>query len=207
VSGEGWEAVWLSVVWHGVPQGMVGDTVVPLGQLRSLDPDLYETQKAKYAGREAVLDFQIPLLSCGFLDTVHCSSVHPHKIYRARQEAGFELPSRSDSGWGIGLTFEIPLARILVNRTAWYSWRTPWVNGYPYEDVPAEPPSDEFEDFDPARYTPLPDVPDRHRLYLARMREERRRPLTFVHIPHVLVAGSIDIRGCRIVRWEEPLED
>jgi hypothetical protein len=196
----------LSVVWHGVPQGMVGDTVVPLGQLRSVDPDLYETQKAKYAGREAVLDYRIPLLNCGFLDTVHCSSVHPHKIYRARQEAGFEVPARSDTGWGIGLAFEIPLERILVNRTAWYSWRTPWVNGYPYEDVPAEPPSDEFEDFDSASYTPLPDVPDRHRLYLARMRDERRWPLTFVHIPHVLVAGAIDIRGCRIVRWEEPLE-
>ena len=97
--GDGWGRVSLSVVWHGVPKGMVGDTVVPLGQLRLLDPDLYETQKAKYAGREAVLDYQIPLLSCGFLDTVHCSSVHPHKIYRARQEAGFELPSRSDSGW------------------------------------------------------------------------------------------------------------
>jgi len=203
ISGR-WRRVCLSVVWHGVPRGMVGSTVVPLGQLRSLDSDLYENQKAKYAGREAALDYRIPLLNCGFLDTVHCSSVHPHKIYRAREEAGFDVPSRSQQGWGIGLAFEIPLERILVNRTAWYSWRTPWVNGYPYEDVPAEPPGDEFEEFDPSRYTPLSDVPERHRLYLARMREERRQPLMFVHIPHVLVAGAIDIRDCRIVRWEEP---
>jgi hypothetical protein len=192
------------VVWHGVPQGMVGETLVPLGQLRSVDPARYEAQRAKYAGREAVLDYRIPLLDQGFLDTVHCSSVHPHRIYEARKKAGFTVPARSDDGWGIGLAYEIPLERILANPTAWYSWRTPWVNGYPDEDVPGEPPSDEFEVFDPARYTPLPDVPDLHRRYLARMHEERRRALTFVHIPHVLVAGPIDIGGCRIVRWEEP---
>ena len=197
----------VSVVWHGVPQGMVGETLVPLGQLRSVDVGLFEAQKAKYAGREAVLDYRIPLLDCGFLDTVHCSSVHPHWIYCARRDAGFDVPARSDHGWGIGLAFEIPLERILVNRTAWYSWRTPWVNGYPHEDVPIAPPGHEFHDFDPARYAPLSDVPDLHRQYLARMRQERRRPLTFVHIPHVLVAGPIDIRDCRIVRWDEPPED
>lgn len=196
----------MSVVWHGVPQQMVGTTVVPLGELRSVDADLYETQRAKYAGREAVLDYRIPLLDRGFLDTVHCSSVHPHRIYRARTEAGVDVPSRSSTGWGIGMAFEIPLERILVNRTAWYAWRTPWVNGYPGEDVPDEPPSDEFEDFDPVRYAPLPDVPEQHRHYLARMRSAGRRPLTFVHIPHVLVAGPIDIRECRIVRWEDPVE-
>jgi hypothetical protein len=196
----------LSVVWHGVPQQMVGTNVVPLTQLRDVDPDLYEAQRAKYAGREAVLDYRIPLLGRGFLDTVHCSSVHPHMIYRARQEAGFDVPPRSDSGWGIGLAFEIPLERILTNRTAWYAWRTPWINGYPNEDVPAEPPPDEFEEFDPVRYAPLADVPDLHRRYLARMRDERRKPLMFVHIPHVLVAGAIDIRDCRIVRWEDPIE-
>ena len=197
----------MSVVWHGVPRDMVGSSVVPLGRLRSVDSTLYEAQKAKYSGREAVLDSRIPLLDCGFLDTVHCSPVHPHWIYRARQEAGFDVPARSESGLGIGLAFEIPLERILVNPTAWYSWRTPWLNGYPYGDVPSEPPSDEFEDFDAARYAPLPDVPDQHRQYLARMRAEGRHPLMFVHIPHVLVAGAIDIRDCRIVRWEEPPQD
>jgi hypothetical protein len=186
---------------------MVGETLVPLGQLQSLHVDLYETQKAKYAGRAAVLAYRIPLLDCGFLDTVHCSSVHPHLIYRARQDAGFDVPARSEHAWGIGLAFEIPLERILVNRTAWYSWQTPWVNGYPDEDVPSAPPSDEFREFDPVRYAPLPEVPELHRRYLARMRHEHRRPLTFVHIPHVLVAGPIDVRDCRVVRWEQPPDD
>jgi len=196
----------VTVVWHGVPRDMVGQTIFPLGQLRAVDASLYDLQKAKYAGREQVLDYRIPLLDRGFLDTVHCSSVHPHAIYRARREAGCDMPVRSESGWGIGLAFEIPLERILVHPTAWYSWRTPWVNGYPYSDVPATPPSEEFEVFEPLRYSPLPDVPDLHRTYLAQMRQQQRRPLMFVHIPHVLVAGPIDVAGCRIVRWDEPAD-
>lgn|GEM_PF-1847370 len=196
----------MTVVWHGVPRDMVGQTLFPLGQLREVDAALYESQKAKYVGREAVLDYRIPLLDRGFLDTIHCSSVHPHWIYRARRDAGVDVPGRSDTGWGIGLAFEIPLERIVVNPTLWYSWRTPWVNGYPHADVPTEPPSEEFEAFDSLRYSPLPDVPDLHRAYLAQMRRQQRRPLTFVHIPHVLVGGPIDVRGCRIVRWEEPPE-
>jgi hypothetical protein len=193
----------MTAVWHGVPRDMVGETLFPLGQLRDVDVLLYESQRAKYAGREEVLDYRLPILDRGFLDTVHCSSVHPHWIFRARRDAGFDLPTRSDTGWGIGLAFEIPLERIVVNPTVWYSWRTPWVNGYPHENVPKEPPSDEFEVFDSARYAPLHDVPDLHREYLARMSRRGERALTFVHIPHVLVAGPIDIRGCRIVRWEE----
>ena len=189
-------------VWHGVPQEMVGETLFPLGQLRDVDAALYELQKAKYAGREEVPEYRVPLLDRGFLDTVHCSSI-PRWIYRARRDAGFDVPARSDTGWGIGLAFEIPLKRILVNPTLWYSWRTPWVNGYPHADVPTAPPSEEFEVFDPRRYAPLPDVPDLHREYLAQMKEQHRRALTFVHIPYVLVAGPIDVRGCRIVRWEQ----
>lgn len=194
----------MTAVWHGVPENMVGETLFPLGQLRDVDASLYDKQRAKYAGREQVLDYRLPLLGCAFLDTIHCSSVHPHRIYQARRDAGFPVPARSNTGWGIGLAFEIPLERILVNPTLWYAWRTPWVNGYPNEDVPIAPPSEEFEVFDPARYAPLADVPDLHRAYLSRMSASHRRALTFVHIPHVLVAGPIDVRGCRIVRWEEP---
>jgi hypothetical protein len=196
----------MSVVWHGVPADMIGETLVPLGQLKDVDEALYETQRAKYAGREQVLDYRLALLDRGFLDTIHCSSVHPHWIYRARRAAGFDVPARTETGWGIGLAFEIPLDRILVNPTLWYAWRTPWVNGYPGDDVPTAPPSEEFERFDPERYQPLGDVPELHRAYLAQMRGRGQRPLTFVHIPHVLVAGPIDVRGCRIVRWEDPPE-
>src|SRR4051812_24295955 len=84
----------MSVVWHGVPRDMVGDTIYPLLQLRDVAPSAYDSQREKYAGREEVLDFTIPILHLRFNDTVHCSSVHPHHLWTARTNLGFELEAR-----------------------------------------------------------------------------------------------------------------
>jgi hypothetical protein len=182
---------------------MIGDVIYPLVQLRSIAPDLYADQRAKYAGREAVLDFRVPIIDVSFNDTVHCSSVHPHWLFKARKQLGFDVKPRPDPPALTGLFFEIPLDRILIHPVIWYSGKTLWVNGAPNEDVPATPPTDEFEVFDPQRYAPLPDVTDLHMSYLQRLKAEGRRGLMFVHIPHVLVAGPIDVSGCRIVGWEQ----
>ena len=63
----------MTAVWHGVPRDVIGDALFPLSQLRDLDAGLYESQRAKYAGREEVLDYRLPVLDCGFLETIHCS--------------------------------------------------------------------------------------------------------------------------------------
>jgi len=55
------------------------------------------------------------------------------------------------------------------------------------------------------RYKELSEVTHAHLTYLRRMKESGRRPLMFVHIPHVLVAGPIDISGVRVVEWDEPI--
>jgi hypothetical protein len=39
------------------------------------------------------------------------------------------------------------------------------------------------------------------------MKLRGERGLMFVHIPHVLVAGPIDVSGVRIVAWDEPPEN
>lgn len=192
------------MVWHGVPRDMVGETLFPLGQLRAIYPDRYQVQAAKYAGRESVLDFRVPILDVPFNDTVHCSSVHPHRLFAARQRLGLNPRARPEPPKITGLFFEIPLERIVVHPVLWYSVRTLWINGAPGEDLPLVPPQDEFESFDASRYTPLPDVTPLHVDYLRRMKQRGRPPLMFVHIPHVLVAGPIDVRGCPIVGWDEP---
>ena len=72
------------------------------------------------------------------------------------------------------------------------------------EDVPLVAPSDEFEPFDPARYREFDEVPEAHTAYLCRMRDRGQRPLMFVHIPHIFVAGSIDVSGLRPLAWDQP---
>ena len=195
----------MSFVYHGLPRDMVGDVIYPLNELSTIQPRLYEAQRSKYAGREAVLDFRIPGLGVLFNDTVHCGPVHPYHLFSARRAVGIEVTARPQPpAWATGLFFEIPLERILVHPVVWYSCKTLWINGAPDEDVPLTPPLDEFEPFDPARYRELLHVTPKHASYLRKMKERGERGLMFVHIPHVLVAGAIDVSGARVVPWDEP---
>ena len=160
-------------------------------------------QKSKYAGREQALDFRIPTLDVLLNDTVHCAALHPYHLFSARRALGMDPPSRpSAPSWATGLAFEIPIARILVH--LWYSAKTLWINGAPNEDVPLSPPLDEFEPFIAERYQARSEPTAAHIEYLRGMNARGMRPLMFVHIPHILVAGPIDVSGVRVVRWDEP---
>ena len=193
-------------VYHAVPNAMVGELLYPLNELAQVAPAAYELQRGKYLGREEVLNARISRQGLLFNNTVHCAPLHPYRLFAARRELGFDpSPAQAsrDARFG-GLFFEIPVERIAHHPTIWYRWETPWINGYPGEDVAARPPLDEFEPFDVGRYEVLGDVPAPHRAYLRRMKNERKRPLDLVHIPHVLVAGTIDTRGLRVIPWEQP---
>ena len=192
-------------MYHGVPRDLVGEVIYPLNRLAQLDRRLYELQVSKYVGREAVLDFSVPGLGVKFNDTVHCACLHPYYLFKARQELGLNPdPRPAPPAWATGLAFEIPLERILQHPVVWYSGRTLWINGAPHEDVPLVPPSDEFEPFEPDRYQPLDAPTPAHLAYLRRMKERGERSLMFVHIPHILVAGPIDVSGLNVVPWDEP---
>jgi hypothetical protein len=197
----------MAFVYHGMLSEMVGELIYPLNQLAATAPEAYQLQKSKYLGREAVLDARISQTGLLFNDTVHCAPLHPHRLFAARDAHGFNPPRVSrGGGFFSGLFFEIPLERISVHPVLWYRWETLWINGAPGEDVPDAPPLEEFEPFDSGCYRELADVTDAHQTYLRRMKDQGKRPLLFVHIPHVLVAGPIDTRGLRIVRWDERLQ-
>jgi hypothetical protein len=190
----------MAFVYHRVPTHMADEILYPLNDLRAEAPEAYEAERAKYVGREAVLEACITEGGLLFLDTVHCAPVHPHHIFKARREAGIAPPAAAQPA----RFFVIPLERILRHRVLWYRWITPWVNGYPEENVALTPPLDEFEPFDPERYEEFPNVPDRHRSYLRKMASANKPALTFVHIPHVLVAGPVDTSGLRVIQAQDP---
>lgn len=189
----------IAFVYHMVPNDLRGNVIYPLNQLVAIHADLYEQQKAKYINREASMDFRIPGIDVLWNSTVHCAPLHPYFIRRAREKVGIVPLSPLPL-----MAFKIPLDRILVHPVVWYWCRTFWINGAPNENVPLTPPLDEFEPFDAARYKELADVTAGYVPYLGRMKERGERPLTFPQIPHVLVAGPIDISGLSIVRWDAP---
>jgi hypothetical protein len=194
-------------VYHGAPANVVGNRLVSLYALETIDPGAFRREISKYAGRESAPEFVIPGLGCRFNDTIHCAPIHPWYIFEARIAEGLVLTGpMSDRTY-----YRIPVSSLNGNRVVWYQARTIWLNAAPGEvgDVPSNPPADEFEAFDAARYSELTAIPPAYRPRLRESIATGRRPLTFVHIPHVLVAGSIDLADATIVdpfappKWEQ----
>ncbi|BEP16501.1 hypothetical protein acdb102_48120 [Acidothermaceae bacterium B102] len=184
------------VVYHAVPPSMTGTVLFPLNQLRLTQPELYDRQVAKYSGREQVLQFRIPGLGIRWNDALHCAPIHPYWVAKARAEAGVVTSNFATE------CFRIPLERFRQHPAAFFENATFWINGRPGEDMPDEPPPEEFSAFDESRYRELDDVPAAYPAFLAEMASLGRRPLTFPTIPHVLVAGPIDITGLEVVTAE-----
>jgi hypothetical protein len=140
-------------LYHARPPDMRSETLYPLNALRRTYPDVYERERKKYAGREAVLGFRIPILDVLWNDTLHLSPVHPHFVARAWRAA--EL---STAFWERDF-FAIPVVRIAGLDAVWFASEAFWVNNSPNEDVALSPPAEEFSPFDAAAYDELPDAP------------------------------------------------
>lgn len=188
-------------VYHGAPSELIGDRLVPLYALEALDPAAFSRELTKYQGRESAPAVRVPILGCRFNDTVHCAPLHPWYILQARLAEGAPTGLMTQRTY-----YRIPVASITVNPVLWYRAVTIWINGAPGagSEVPAEPPAEEFEPFDVARYSELTALPDTYRPTMRDMIAAGRRPLTFLRIPHVLVAGAIELTGAEIVDPTQP---
>jgi hypothetical protein len=188
----------VAFLYHRRPPDMRGETLFPLNAFQTINPELYARERGRYAGREAVLDFRIPLLDVLWNDAVHLSPVHPSRLAAAWRSAGLWT-----SVWERDY-FKIPVARVAELPSVWFASEAFWVNNSPNEDVPLAPPLDEFSWFDPSTYQELNDVPASYHAYLERQKRRGRPPLQFPKIPHVLVGGPIDVAGVSLVRADAP---
>ena len=78
--------MWL---YHRCPPEMVGQTIVPLRQLRALSRKHYVREQAKYTGREWVREQHIPTLNCYWDEVVFLSAVPPVILRAKLERAGF----------------------------------------------------------------------------------------------------------------------
>jgi len=180
-------------LYHARPPDMRGEMLYPLNLLRAIHPDLYEHQRGKYAGREALLELRIPILEVLWNDALHLSPLHPYHLAAAWRAAGLSSPA-----WECGF-FKIPLERIDRHRCVWFANGEVAVNDTP-RTAPLALPVSEITRFDPIAYEELVQPPASYHEYLRRMQERGRRPRPFAHIPHVLVAAPIDVAGLPQVR-------
>lgn len=136
-------------LFHARRAEIRGETLYPLNQLEAIYPDIDARERAKYAGREQVPDFRIPLLDALWNDTLHLSPIHPRHLVAAWRAAGIWAPV-----WDLDF-YEIPVTLIAELPAVWFASEAFWVNNSPCQDVPLSSPSEDFNWFDPSTYREL----------------------------------------------------
>ena len=180
----------MAFVYHLCADDFRGTRLLPLNDLRGAYPEVYDRERAKWDGRESVLEWEVPHLGVPWGDTVNLAALDPVHLVEARRRLGMPFSQLLERR-----VVRIPVTRIANQPAVVYDGRSHWLNSRPGDDVPATPPEEEFTPFDADVYEELAEVPDLHLDYLAERRDSRRLALGFVFIRHVLVAGPVDISG------------
>jgi hypothetical protein len=174
----------MAAVYH-IKRDFRGTTLYPLNLLQDVYPDAYAAQRAKYHGREGLMEYRIPLLDVRWNDVIFCAPLHPYHVYAALLEAG----GRPDPAltW-----FQIPLERLRQKRVAYLTYVATGMNN---------PADTDVEVFTPATYRELTHLPARTGAYYRAEIGAGRRPLLFHGVPHVLVEGTLDVADLPVLLW------
>jgi hypothetical protein len=173
----------MQVLFHTVPNKMVGTVLYPLNDLEAIDPETWRQERKKYAGREQVLEMCVAPLNCLWNDVLHLSAVHPADIIAALADVGLEPLRRR--------FFEIDPLDLDSNRTVVFINRRGGVAEAPDES--------QWMPFQPDTLTELSTFNEASRRYYRECAQAGRRPLLWGYLPHVLHRGPLDTRALRIV--------
>lgn len=178
-------------VYHLCAADFEGSTLYPLSDLREKLPQVYEREVSKWKGRESVLDYLVPGLDIPWSQTVNLSSLHPRRLIDVRRALGMPYSNLLQRK-----LVSIPIQRISALPSVHFRSNSHWLNSSPGDsNVPTVPPESEFTPFVPSKYVEDVQVPQFHLDYLLRQQARGEYALAFVGVPHVLVAGAIDLEG------------
>jgi hypothetical protein len=78
----------MQYIYHGVPEQMIGDVLMPLNRMKTTQPELHKKYLEKYEGRREILQRRIPLLDCLWNDVVQFLPLNPQDVFEAQRELG-----------------------------------------------------------------------------------------------------------------------
>jgi hypothetical protein len=170
-------------LFHTVPGQLVGTVLYPLNELAHVDRPAWERERAKYEGREQVLELRVPPLECLWNDVLHLSPVHPADIAAELRAVGLE-PLRSRF-------FEIDAADLEAARTVVFANR----RARSADGIDAS----EWMLFEPDRLPALARFNGASRRYYRECAAAGARPRPWGYLPHVFHRGPLETRGLPIV--------
>ncbi|MDB5175795.1 MAG: group-specific protein [Candidatus Saccharibacteria bacterium] len=154
---------------------------MPLNQMESAYPELYEKYVQKYEGREAILQKRIPLLDCLWNDVVQFLPLHPGKIFELQKEFGLisEVPPYK--------FFQIDLSSLDPAQTVVYFKTAPGE-----ENVSVQ----WLRDID---FDALQEVPQATVEYYKSLVGTGELPFNYQFVPHILYRGELNIAGVAVI--------
>jgi hypothetical protein len=171
----------MNYVYHGAPEQMVGRELIPLNQMRDTHPELYALHRAKYEGREEILERQIPLLDCLWNDVLQFLPLHPAKVFKLQVELGLipKVPSYK--------FFEIDPSLFDSEKAVIF-----------FKSAPGEENVEVkwFKDVDLAA---IQEIPQATVDYYKTLVGSGELPFNYQFIPHIVYKGSIDVSKTQII--------
>ena len=163
-------------LYHRVPDNMVGDTLYPLNELKDVHPDVYNKERQKYEGRKAATEQTISYLDCRWNDVLHLTAVHPKKIKDALDtDKTFQY-------------YQIDPHRLTPDNTVVYRY-----------DQTGPLTKEDVTTYNPNKVAGYAELPEETKEYYQEMQKQGKRPLLFVHVPHILYKGSITVSDAEVI--------
>jgi len=170
-------------LFHTVPNQMLGTVLHPLNELARVDRSAWERERAKYAGREQVLELRVTPLDCLWNDVLHLSPVHPEDIAAGLRAVGLEPHRRR--------FFEIDATGLDPSRTVVFANR----RASSSDEIDAS----QWLPFEPDALPALAGLNEASRRYYRECAETGTRPLLWGYLPHVFHRGALDIRDLPVL--------
>ena len=165
-------------LYHVRPDPLLGSALYPLNELRERHPEAFARARAKYEGREQVLEMRVPLLDCLWNDVLHLSPVHPAELVEALEAAGVTADRRR--------FLAIDAAELEPTLTVLFRNSTDREHRFD---------EGQWTWFDAAAVGGLARLPQATRDYYGECARAGTRPFLFGYVPHVLYRGSLDVKA------------
>lgn len=176
----------MSFIYHLLPKPMLGDTLYPLNELKSVYPEEYYRNVKKYDGRKDLMMQKVPKLDCLWNDVLFFSSINPKIVLEKLSTINTKLELKRTQ------YIKIPLKNILPYPSVIFTRR---------KDAPDNDFSfseDESRPLTSDSYKELQVIPRETIQYWEEAKENGRPMLWFYHIPHILVKGHLKIDSFKI---------
>lgn len=175
----------MTYLYHGIPEDMRGDSLLPLSKMLSIDPELSIKYLKKYDGREELLERTIPLLDRLWNDVVQLLPLHPKKLFELQRDLGLVEQLPDYRYFQIETTLLDPSKTVVFFKTAPGNENVTvkWLTDVNLDD--------------------LQDIPPATAEYYRSMVGTDEPVFNYQFVPHIVYRGTVDVSDAKVISLKD----